>query len=58
MPELSCPVCGGTMAVPEDALAGELFEHGDCGAQLELIVDDNGSMSLKMAEEVAEDWGE
>ncbi len=46
------------MAVPEDALAGELFEHGECGAQLELIVDDSGSMSLKMAEEVAEDWGE
>jgi len=58
LPEVSCPVCGGFVQVPEDALTGELFEHGECGAQLELIVDEKGAMGLKLAEEVAEDWGQ
>ena len=57
MPSLTCPVCNGSLEIPEDALPGELFEHGECGAQLELFVE-NGSMGLKIAEEVAEDWGE
>ncbi|HID05358.1 MAG TPA: sulfonate ABC transporter, partial [Aigarchaeota archaeon] len=43
--------------VPDDALSGELFEHAECGAQLELVINEGG-MSLKVAEEVAEDWGE
>ncbi len=58
MPKLSCPVCGGSLDIPEDALPGELFEHEECGAQLELEVDDQGSRRLKEAEEIAEDWGE
>jgi len=58
VPELTCPVCGGSVSVPDDALSGELFEHAECGAQLELVVDEGGGMSLKVAEEVAEDWGE
>jgi len=58
MPDLPCPVCNGTVKVPDDALSGELFEHEECGAQLELVVDENSGMNLKLAEEVAEDWGE
>ena len=55
---MQCPVCSGSVSVPDDALSGELFEHAECGAQLELVVDDAGNMSLKVAEEVSEDWGE
>lgn len=58
MPALRCPICGGDIEVPDDALPGELFEHEECGAQLELEVDENGEMKLKQAEEVSEDWGE
>jgi len=58
MPKLECPICGGEIEIPDDALAGELFEHEECGAQLELEIDDEGKMRLKEAEEISEDWGE
>lgn len=55
---MTCPVCGGSIDIPSDALPGELFEHEECGAQLELEIDEDGRMVLKEAEEVSEDWGE
>ncbi|MEM3031407.1 MAG: alpha-aminoadipate/glutamate carrier protein LysW/ArgW [Nitrososphaerota archaeon] len=58
MPDLECPVCGGKLSIPEDSLPGELFEHQDCGADLEYVQDEKGRPSLKVAEEVAEDWGQ
>lgn len=58
MPKLTCPICGGELEVPDDAMPGELFEHEECGAQLELEVGEGGAMRLKEAEEIAEDWGE
>jgi len=57
LPEFRCPVCEGTLQIPEDALDGELFEHTECGAQLELVTSD-GKRVLKLAEEVGEDWGQ
>jgi alpha-aminoadipate carrier protein LysW len=57
LPEFKCPVCDGTVQVPEDALDGELFEHAECGAQLELVTSE-GRRILRLAEEVGEDWGE
>ncbi|MEM4281312.1 MAG: alpha-aminoadipate/glutamate carrier protein LysW/ArgW [Candidatus Caldarchaeum sp.] len=58
MVSISCPVCGGAVEVPADSLPGELFECGECGAQLEFFTDDKGTQSLRVAEEVAEDWGQ
>ena len=58
MPKLACPVCGGEIEIPDDALSGEIFEHDECGAQLELEIDDKGEFRLKEAEAVTEDWGE
>ena len=58
MPVLKCPVCGGDVEVPDDALPGEFFEHYECGSQLELEIDENGEMRLRQAEEISEDWGE
>ncbi len=58
MPTLKCPVCGGDIEIPDDAMSGELFEHEECGAQLELEIDEKGDMRLKEAEEITEDWGE
>ncbi|GAB6148768.1 alpha-aminoadipate/glutamate carrier protein LysW/ArgW [Stetteria hydrogenophila] len=57
VPELKCPVCGGTVKVDDDALPGELVEH-DCGAVLEVYRDENGELKLRPFQGVQEDWGE
>ncbi|MEM0362868.1 MAG: alpha-aminoadipate/glutamate carrier protein LysW/ArgW [Sulfolobaceae archaeon] len=53
---LKCPICSGDVSVDDDALPGELVEH-ECGAQLE-VVKQNGKLSLRLAEQIGEDWGE
>ncbi|MCY0860323.1 MAG: alpha-aminoadipate/glutamate carrier protein LysW/ArgW [Sulfolobaceae archaeon] len=53
---LKCPVCNGEVQVEDDALPGEVVEH-ECGAQLEVVKED-GKMSLRLAEQIGEDWGE
>jgi alpha-aminoadipate carrier protein LysW len=50
-----CPLCGGNVKVPDDALPGEIIEHS-CGATLE-VHSNNGSIILKLAD-IEEDWGE
>jgi len=57
LPELECPVCSGNVEVPDDAIVGEVFEHEECGAQLELYEED-GQLKLRVLEDVREDWGE
>lgn len=57
MVRIACPICGGKLDIPEDSLPGELFEHEECGAHLELIINE-GKFELKLAEEIAEDWGQ
>lgn len=56
MPAVKCPVCGGDVHVPNDAVAGELLEH-DCGITLEVVIEGN-VVKLKPAEGIGEDWGE
>lgn len=56
MPKLKCPICDGDLEIPDDSLPGEIYEH-DCGAQLE-VVNYNGSIALKVMENIGEDWGE
>ncbi|EHP69244.1 MAG: alpha-aminoadipate/glutamate carrier protein LysW/ArgW [Metallosphaera yellowstonensis] len=56
MVSLKCPVCGGNVEVEDNALPGEIVEH-DCGAQLE-VYNDHGRLSLRLAEQIGEDWGE
>jgi len=57
VPRLRCPVCGGEVEVPDDAMPGELVEH-DCGAVLEVVVGEDGSIALRPFEGLQEDWGE
>jgi len=57
VPRLRCPVCGGEVEVPEDAMPGELIEH-DCGVTLEVVRTSDGKLALKPFEGVEEDWGE
>ncbi len=48
------------IAVPDDALPGEIVSCPDCGTEYEVVSVDPkaGRAELKPAEEVKEDWGE
>lgn len=54
----SCTECGATLAVPNDAIAGELVSCKDCSQEYEVAEISNGNVLLKPAEQVGEDWGE
>jgi alpha-aminoadipate/glutamate carrier protein LysW len=56
MSEALCPECDAPVAIPADAMANELISCGDCGAELEIISLD--PVTLELAPEVEEDWGE
>lgn len=56
MPEAKCPVCGGSISLPDDVVAGEIVEH-DCGVSLEVVVEGE-KVKLKPFEDIGEDWGE
>jgi alpha-aminoadipate carrier protein LysW len=54
----SCTECGAGIAVPEDAIVGEIVSCKDCSSEYEVAEISNGSVMLKPAEQVGEDWGE
>lgn len=54
---MNCPDCDGNINVPADASVGEIVSCPDCGADFEISKKD-GSIELKQAETVGEDWGE
>ena len=54
-PMTNCPECGGN--VPAEAVErGEILPCPDCGAQLE--VRELAPLTLTLAPEIQEDWGE
>ena len=55
---MNCLECCGEIAVPSDAIDGEIVTCGDCGTAFELEITSTGELILKAAESVAEDWGE
>ena len=54
----SCNECGAGLAVPDDAIVGELVSCKDCASEYEVAEISNGTALLKAAEKVGEDWGE
>lgn len=56
MLSIVCPECEGPVALPADVLEGEIVPCGDCGADLEVL--SVTPLTLALAPEVAEDWGE
>jgi alpha-aminoadipate/glutamate carrier protein LysW len=54
----SCKECGAGIAVPEDAIVGEIVSCKDCSSEYEVAEISNASVLLKPAEQVGEDWGE
>ena len=51
-----CVECGAVVQIPEDVMENEILQCLDCGAELEVITID--PLSLALAPEVEEDWGE
>ena len=54
----SCAECGAGIVVPNDAIVGEILSCKDCSSEYEVAEISNGSVLLKSAEQVGEDWGE
>jgi len=52
-----CPDCEAIVAVPEDAVQGEIVSCPDCGLDLE-ITRTGGSQAIKALVVEKEDWGE
>jgi alpha-aminoadipate carrier protein LysW len=52
----TCPECEATLSIPADAMEGEIVPCPDCGAELEVV--SVAPVTLALAPEVQEDWGE
>lgn len=52
----TCPECGGAVPTTRDVVRGEIMPCPDCGAELE--VRELDPLTLTLAPEIQEDWGE
>ncbi|HUI23172.1 MAG TPA: alpha-aminoadipate/glutamate carrier protein LysW/ArgW [Nitrososphaerales archaeon] len=56
---MNCIECDAQVAIPADAIQGEIVSCRDCGASFELVRDASGGLlTLRQAELEEEDWGE
>ncbi|NLF11674.1 MAG: lysine biosynthesis protein LysW [Anaerolineaceae bacterium] len=53
---MNCPECDATLDLLPDLEEGEIIVCGDCGVELE--VTGLAPLTLALAPEVEEDWGE
>lgn len=56
--EAKCLECDANIRIMDDAVVGEIVTCPDCGADYEVAALDNGTVTIKLAESVKEDWGE
>ena len=56
--EAKCLECDAKVHVEEDAVVGEIITCPDCGADYEVEALNDGTVTIKIAETVKEDWGE
>ena len=56
MPKSNCIECDAEVEVADDCMIGEVITCADCGAELEVTATD--PLTLELAPEVEEDWGE
>ncbi|MXY61468.1 MAG: lysine biosynthesis protein LysW [Cenarchaeum sp. SB0665_bin_23] len=52
-----CLECDAVLPIPVDSMQGEIVSCPDCGQSYELQNSD-GTLSLKVAETIGEDWGQ
>ena len=56
MTTVICVECDGDVDIADDVIVGEIVECADCGAELEVTA--VSPVTLELAPEVEEDWGE
>ena len=57
--EVNCLECDAQVAIPSDAIQGEIISCKECGTSFELVKVQSGALfSLRPAELEEEDWGE
>ena len=56
MNTVNCIECGGEVPLDDNPIVGEIVECPDCGVELEVRALD--PLTVEMAPEVEEDWGE
>jgi alpha-aminoadipate carrier protein LysW len=54
--QTTCPQCAAPIELAPDTIQGEILQCPDCGVELEVMSLD--PLSLDLAPEVEEDWGE
>jgi len=52
----SCPECAAAVVVDDEPRVSEIIECGECRAELEVLTLE--PLSLALAAEIEEDWGE
>lgn len=55
---MNCLECDAQVAIPSDAIQGEIISCKECGTSFELVRESVGLFSLRPAELEEEDWGE
>ena len=53
-----CSECDAEITIPKDAMKGEILTCVECGSSFEIIAGEGGSLALKPAQSVGEDWGQ
>ncbi len=56
--EARCLECDASVRIEDDVVIGEIVSCPDCGADYEVASLENGTVAIKAAESVKEDWGE
>ena len=56
--EAKCLECDANVHVEDDVVVGEIITCPDCGADYEVEALNDGTVTIKIAETVKEDWGE
>jgi alpha-aminoadipate carrier protein LysW len=54
--QMTCPQCAAPIELAADTIQGEILQCPECGVELEVMSLD--PLSLDLAPEVEEDWGE
>ena len=56
---MNCIECDAQVAIPSDAIQGEIVSCRECGTSFELVRGQSGGLfTLRPAELEEEDWGE
>lgn len=56
MSEITCVECGAIVEANADLIVGEILECPECGVELEVV--QLSPISIELAPEIEEDWGE